>query len=127
MLLLGVAQAQDHSVMVTDDVVVTSLDRKEIRRLFTGQSGIWSDGRQVNLLLPPVDSAAMAWLSDQVLGLPPDIYHRYLLEKAYRAGRAPPKIATSVDEIIQDASDLVGVLTVLPLPAGGGFRMVRID
>jgi hypothetical protein len=127
LLLSGSAQAQEHSVMVTPDVSVQALRKKEARRLFTGQSSVWSDGRPVNLILPPMDSSAMAWLSSQVLGLPPDIYHRYLLEKAYRAGKEPPRIAASMDVIRQTADSTEAVLTVLPLPAGEGFRVVRIN
>jgi hypothetical protein len=107
-LLTGEAHAGDHSVAVTLDVQVEALGKKEVRRLFTGQSEVWSDGRPVNLILPPLESAAMAWLASEVLGLPPDIYHRYLLEKAYRAGRE-------------------AILTVLPMPLGEGFQVVRIN
>ena len=126
-LLTGPARAQDHSVAVTLDVQVQALEKKEVRRLFTGQSGAWDDGREVNLILPPVESEAMQWLASEVLGLRADIYHRYLLEKAYRAGRAPPAIAESVDAVRQRALASEGVLTVLPLPVGEGFQVVRIN
>ena len=127
MLLAGPAQAQDHTVAVTVDVDVKSLGKKEIRRLFTGQAGEWSDGRQVNLILPPMNSAAMAWLSSEVLGLPPALYHRYLLEKAYRAGRPPPKVVGSMADIVEESRTTPAVLTVLPLPVGEGFHVVRIN
>ncbi len=127
LLLSGSAQAQDHSVMVTQDVQVQTLRKKEVRRLFTGQSRVWADGRPVNLILPPMKSDAMAWLSSEVLGLPPDIYHRYLLEKAYRAGRSPPTVATSLEAIRRAAETVEAVLTVLPMPAGEGFQVVRIN
>jgi hypothetical protein len=126
-LLTGEAHAGDHSVAVTLDVQVEALGKKEVRRLFTGQSEVWSDGRQVNLILPPLESAAMAWLASEVLGLPPDIYHRYLLEKAYRAGREPPPIAESVEAITQQAKASEAILTVLPMPLGEGFQVVRIN
>ncbi len=126
-LLSGPVRAQEHSVVVTQDVIVTSLRKKEVRRLFTGQSGAWPDGRSVNLILPPLDSAAMIWLSAEVLGLSPDLYHRYLLEKAYRAGRPPPQIADSTETILKDAQSSGATLTVLPLPVGGGFVVVRIN
>jgi hypothetical protein len=127
MLLAGPAQAEDHSVVVTDDVKVQPINKKSIRRLFTGQEGQWEDGRPVNLILPPMDSEAMSWLSAQVLGLPPDIYHRYLLEKAYRAGRSPPQIAGSIEDLLELAGGSELVLTVLPLPVGDGFQVVQIN
>jgi hypothetical protein len=126
-LLAGPAQAKDHSVVVTEDVNVEVIEKKAIRRLFTGQDGEWSDGRPVNLMLPPIDSEAMSWLSAKVLGLSPDIYHRYLLEKAYRAGRPPPRIADSLEALLALASSSEHVLTVLPLPVGNGFRIVQIN
>jgi hypothetical protein len=126
-LLAGPVQAEDHSVVVTVDVKVEAINKKSIRRLFTGQEGQWVDGRPVNLILPPIDSEAMSWLSAQVLGLPPDIYHRYLLEKAYRAGRSPPQIAVSIEELLELVEGSALVLTVLPLPVGEGFQVVRIN
>ena len=125
--LMSPAHAQSHAVAVTLDVKVEALEKKEVRRLFTGQSGTWSDGRQVNLILPPLKSDAMAWLSAEVLGLPPAIYHRYLLEKAYRAGRSPPPVAESVDAIRDSAQQNEAVLTVLPAPIGQGFQVVLIN
>lgn len=134
LLLTGSASAQErstdaqaHSVMVTLDVPVQSLPKQEARRLFTGQSSTWSDGRPVNLILPPMDSSAMAWLSSKVLGLPPHVYHRYLLEKAYRAGSDPPRIVASADLIRQVTQGSEAVLTVLPVSEGEGFQVVRIN
>ena len=126
-LLSGPAQANEHSVAVSADVSVSALERKQARRLFTGQSNAWDDGRTVNLILPPMESPAMVWLSSEILGLSPAIYHRYLLEKAYRAGRAPPPVAGSIEEIRQNTAAMDAVLTVLPLPVGEGFQMVRIN
>lgn len=126
-LMSGPAQANEHSVAVSADVSVTSLERKQARRLFTGQAAAWDDGREVKLVLPPMESEAMAWLSSEILGLSPAIYHRYLLEKAYRAGRAPPPVASSVEEIRQTAVAMDAVLTVLPVPVGDGFQVVRIN
>ena len=125
-LLSGPAQANEHSVAVSADVSVSALDRKQARRLFTGQA-VWDDGREVKLILPPIESEAMAWLSTEILGISPTIYHRYLLEKAYRAGRAPPPVAASIEEIQQAAVAMDAVLTVLPLPVGDGFQVVRIN
>ena len=126
-LLAGPAQANEHAVAVSSDVTVSTLERKQARRLFTGQSGAWDDGREVKLILPPMESAAMAWLSSEILGLSPAIYHRYLLEKAYRAGRAPPPVAGSIEEIKKSVVAMDAVLTVLPLPVGDGFQVVRIN
>ena len=127
MVLLGPAWAQEHSVAVTSDVAITTLEKTQLRRLFTGQDDAWSDGREVQLILPPMDSEAMAWLSSTILGLPPDLYHRYLLEKAYRAGRAPPRVVESMDQILEESQAVPAVLTVLPLPVGTGFHVVRIN
>ena len=127
LMLCSTASAQEHAVVVSADVQLESVVKTDARKLFTGQSSTWTDGRPVNLVLPPIESEAMAWLSSQVLGLPPDIYYRYLLERAYRVGKPPPRISSSVDEIRALSGTEQGVLTVLPSPTGEGFRVVRIN
>ena len=127
LMFCSTASAQEHAVVVSADVQLESVAKTEARKLFTGQSSTWSDGRTVNLVLPPLESDAMAWLSSEVLGLPPEIYYRYLLERAYRVGKPPPKISSSVDELRALSGTEQAVLTVLPSPIGEGFRVVRIN
>jgi len=84
------AFAGDHAVVVSTRGVEVELTKRELKQMFTRQTLTWSDEQPLTVVLPLIESPAMAWLSQHILGLPPEVYHRYLLEKAYRSGDNPP-------------------------------------
>ena len=91
-VLMGMLQASagEHEVIVSAKGQEIEMSKREIKQLFTRQTMKWTDDQELTVVLPLIESAAMLWLSKNILGLPPEIYHRYLLEKAYRAGESPP-------------------------------------
>ena len=117
MLTLG-AHAGDPVVVVSPSADIETLTRKEVRQLFTLRRDSWENGLPVRLVLPPQNSAEMTWLSDRVLGLPPDVYQRFLAEQAYRSGETiPPRAdASGVTAAMVDAGDSAGVLSVTTTP-----------
>ena len=92
LFLLSVLQAfaGEHAVIVSDKGGELEMSKREVKQLFTRQTITWTNDEQLTVVLPLMQSPAMLWLSENILGLPPEIYHRYLLEKAYRAGDEPP-------------------------------------
>ena len=87
----AVAISQNGQVAISQNGQEVEMSKREVKQLFTRQKMTWMDDQRVTVVLPLIGSPAMAWLSRQVLGLPPEVYHRYLLEKAYRAGEDPPQ------------------------------------
>ena len=71
----------------------------------------------------------MAWLSDRVLGLPPDIYQRFLAEQAYRSGTSiPPRAdAPGVAAEMAAAGDAAGVLSVTSTPVRPPSVMIEVE
>ena len=90
LMLTLAAHAGDPVVVVSPSADTQTLTRKEVRQLFTLRRSSWANGLPVRLVLPPKDSAEMTWLSNRVLGLPPDVYQRFLAEQAYRSGDTVP-------------------------------------
>jgi hypothetical protein len=84
------AFADDHAVVISSKGKDLELSKREVKQMFTRQTVTWEDDQLLTVVLPLMGSPAMLWLSRTVLGLPPEVYHRYLLEKAYRAGEDPP-------------------------------------
>jgi len=123
------ALAGDPVVVVSPSAETETLTRKEVRQLFTLRRGSWANGLPVRLVLPPQDSAEMTWLSDRVLGLPPDVYQRFLAEQAYRSGETvPPRAdASGVTAAIVDAGESAGVLSVTTTPVAPPSVMIELD
>ena len=95
LLVLNVWADEQHAIVVSRRSEDIELSKREIKKLFTRQKVTWVDEERVTIVLPPIESPAMAWLSRNILGLPPDVYYRYLMEKAYRAGEDPPAMVES--------------------------------
>ena len=112
------AQAGEPVVVVSPNTEVKSLTRKEARQIFTLRRTTWMNGLPVRLLLPPRNSREMTWLSEDVLGLPPDVYQRFLAEQAYRSGDPIPASATATEvaAAISEADDSSGVVSVVSTP-----------
>ncbi len=116
-LLIGTAVANDAVVVVTEAAQTQSLTRKEAKQLFTERKRTFANGIRVKLLVPKAGSAEMAWLSEQVLGLSPGIYQRFLAEQAYRQGATPPPVLETPADAVTAAQALdsdTSLLTVLP-------------
>jgi ABC-type phosphate transport system substrate-binding protein len=117
MMTLGTL-AGEPVVVVSPSTEVKSLTRKEARQIFTLRKTTWKNGLPIRMLLPPRNSTEMTWLSEDVLGLPADVYQRFLAEQAYRSGDTiPPRAtATEVAAAITEAGDSVGVVSVVSTP-----------
>ena len=123
------AHAGEPTIVASASADVQRLTRREARQLFTLRRQVWDNGRPVQLVLPPPDSSEMTWLSNDVLGLPPDVYQRFLAEQSYRSGDVvPPRAnASGVAEAITNAGDTVGVLSVVSTPTDPPCVPVALD
>lgn len=123
------AHAGEPTIVASASADVQSLTRREARQLFTLRRQVWENGRPVQLVLPPPDSSEMAWLSNHVLGLPPDVYQRFLAEQSYRSGDlVPPRAnASGVAKAITEAGDTAGVVSVVPTPTDPPFVPVALE
>jgi hypothetical protein len=123
LLVLNVWADEQHAVVVSPKKEDIELSKREIKKFFTRQKVTWVNEERVTIVLPLIESPAMAWLSRNILGLPPDVYYRYLMEKAYRAGEDPPAF---VDSPTLTEGELV--LTVMKLEdhTGESYSVVRI-
>jgi hypothetical protein len=123
LLALNVWADEQHAVVVSRKAENIELSKREIKKLFTRQKVTWVDEESVTVVLPLIESPAMAWLSRNILGLPPDVYYRYLMEKAYRAGEDPPAL---VESPTLTEGELVLTVVKLEDHAGESFSVVRI-
>jgi hypothetical protein len=123
LLVLNVWADEQHAVVVSPKKEDIELSKREIKKFFTRQKVTWVNEERVTIVLPLIESPAMAWLSRNILGLPPDVYYRYLMEKAYRAGEDPPAF---VESPTLTEGELV--LTVMKLEdhTGESYSVVRI-
>ena len=118
-LLIGTAVSNDAVVVVTEAAETETLTRKEAKQLFTARKRTFANGTRVQLMVPKTDSAEMTWLSEQVLGLSPSVYQRFLAEQAYRQGSTPPPVLETPADAVSAAQALDGntsLLTVVPSP-----------
>lgn len=81
---------EQHAVVISQKEQTIELSKRDIKKLFTGQPVSQLQDQSLTIVLPLIESPEMLWLSQTILGLPPAVYHRYLIEKAYRAGEDPP-------------------------------------
>ena len=117
------AFAQDHTVVVSVSGQEIELTKREVKKMFTRQQITWTNDEELTVALPLLDSPAMVWLSQNVLGLPPEVYHRYLLEKAYRAGEDPPKFVATPTLVKGQVVITVAEASDVP---DEGYTIVRI-
>ncbi len=112
--------AEEPKVVISAGGEEIEMTKREVKKLFTRQELKWQD-EDLEVVLPLMDSPEMLWLSRNVLGLPPEVYHRYLLEKAYRAGEDPPKFVATPTLIKGEM-----VITVLDREAKPGEELTVI-
>lgn len=81
---------EDITLAVSKDHSVTTLTKREFHKIVSGQMTKWSDGAPVTLVLSPKGSLEMQWLSQKLLGVPEEIFRRFILEKIFRGAMKPP-------------------------------------
>jgi hypothetical protein len=117
-------------VVVTAAAETESLSHKEAKQLFTGRKTAFDNGVTVTLMLPHPTSAEMIWLADSVLGLPADIYQRFLAEQAYRRGDPPPLSLPDASAAVAAARaqrDGTSILTVVSKPPDAPLLGVNLQ
>jgi len=117
------AFGQEHTVVVSAEGQEVELTKREVKRMFTRQRVKWTNDEELTVALPLLESPAMQWLSQHILGLPPEVYHRYLLEKAYRAGEEPPQFVATPTLVKDQLVITVAKANTLPEE---GYTIVRI-
>lgn len=117
------AFGQDHTVVVSTQGQEIELTKREVKKMFTRQQIKWMNDEELTVALPLMESSAMQWLSEHVLGLPPEVYHRYLLEKAYRAGEDPPQFVATPTLVKGEVVITVAKANALP---DEGYTIIRI-
>lgn len=125
MLLFALsAHGQDDTTVVLSAAgQEIQMTRREVKKLFTRQELKWGE-EDLMVVLPLLDSPEMKWLSENVLGLPPEVYHRYLLEKAYRAGEDPPRF---VAKPVLMQGEMVITVSDTQDAKSGGFTIIRVQ
>ena len=83
------------TVAVNGEVPVQEMTRTEAKGVFSQQRRSWDGDVASLVVLPPSESESMEWLSEEVLGVRPAVFRRYLVERAYRMGYEPPLEAES--------------------------------
>jgi len=117
------AFGQEHTVVVSAEGQEVELTKREVKKMFTRQKVTWTNNEELTVALPLLESPAMKWLSQHILGLPPEVYHRYLLEKAYRAGEDPPQFVAIPTLIKGEVVITVAEANALP---DKSYTIVRI-
>jgi len=106
------AGASEYVLVVNGDVPDNQMSSREMRRMLSKQNCCWSDGLEAALILPPNSDDAMSWLSREFIGLEPDIFRRYLMERCYRLGCTPMIGVTDLQTAHDVARRTPGAITL---------------
>ena len=106
------AAAADYVIVVDEEVEEQSFTKKDLRKVLSRQSCCWGGGIEVALIFPPDEEDAMSWLLEGFVGLEPEVYRRYLMERCYRMGCVPMVGAPDLETAHEVASRTPGALTI---------------
>lgn len=112
LLLLIQAATADYVLVVNTSVPNQPISSREVRRMISKQSCCWSDGREVELILPPSSDESMEWFAREFIGLEPVIFRRYLIERCYRLGCSPMTSTDDLDTAHSLAQHSPGAITL---------------
>lgn len=97
-----------------------TLSKAEAKSIFSGKQLRWSHGKTIVLVLPPKGSAEMKWLTGHILGIPEEVYRRYLMQRVFRGKMKAPIEAGSVEETKIALARNRGAVAPIPASAVGG-------
>lgn len=128
LLFMLSAMASDYVLVVHEQTNDNPISARTLKRLISRQQCCWVDGLEVSLILPESSDDAMIWFANELTGLEPEVYQRYLMERCYRMG-CTPVIETESLRIAQDvARRTPGSLTVAhPDEIPEGMRVLKIE
>ncbi len=119
-------------VLVHKDNAVSTMTRRDLRRLFQVNKKQWDDGDQVILLLPPADSEAMAFLVKNVFKVKNvSAVSMFYLKAAFQQKLTRAPAATlSTEDAVRKIAALRGAVTLVDagtVQTPAGVRLVSIE
>jgi len=122
----GTAWAEDIVIVVNDNAPVQSLDAREVKEIYLGETGYWGDQR-----ITPVGyqdgTPIQGTFLDKVVNISENVYKTYWIKRIFREGGVPPTKAGSSEEALRMVSQSAGGITYIPasaLASAGGVREV---
>jgi ABC-type phosphate transport system substrate-binding protein len=113
-------------VVNASSVTETSLSNQQARQVLSGMSTTWSNGKPVNIVLPPRGSAASKWL-EAVIGMPEVTHRRFLLGQVFRGTARKPAEPADTDALRAALERTPGAVGVVPAGAvSPALRVVAI-
>ena len=104
---------------------VESLSMHELETVFKGEKEFWSNGKNIKLVLRPLDSKETEVLLKKVYGIPKEEFERYWLEKVYggKVKEVPVIIGSTaaVNMLVGQSQEAVA-----PLEAGSVSRWAKV-
>jgi hypothetical protein len=94
----------------------SAIDTAKLKGVLTGQTA-WPDGTTPILVQLPKGDPAMAWMAEELLGMPEKLYRRQLLERVFRGSTARPHEVDSAAEAMEFLLNTKGAAG--PVPAYG--------
>ncbi len=102
------ALAGDMTLATQNASAPETMSPKELKRLLTGQTTKWPDGTAVIVVLSEEGTPEMAWLCEEILRMPEDVYRRSLLQKVFHGIIPKPVAAADPAQAILDTAGAVG-------------------
>jgi hypothetical protein len=124
-LALLVSAASPAPVAVADSIVLvvnpsaglTRVGRRQAKRFPSGRDAKWPNGQAIVLIMPPNGSAALTWLADDVMGMPVNVYRRFLLAQVFKGVLRQPIETSSIAELQRALILREGAVSALPRSA----------
>jgi len=124
--LMGLTAGAPHAgvggftVASSASTAASAIADAKLRGVLTGQTA-WPDGTAPILVLLPKGDPAMAWMAEELLGMPEKVYRRQLLERVFRGSTARPHEVGSAAEAVEYLLETKGAVGPVPmdgLPGG---------
>ena len=94
---VSVGATADKRIVVAVSAGSTALPIKKaiMRKFFSGSLSKRRDGTPVHLILSRKGSPEMTWLCEKLLGMPEEVYRRFILARVFRGEMKKPLEATT--------------------------------
>lgn len=87
-------------VIVSDNLEVSNLSKKELENIFLGRKTMWENGKRINIAISESDSTKVSDFLSEHLGITNSRFKKYWLKKVFAGYGIAPKIFKNNDTAI---------------------------
>ena len=90
---------QEKTMVIATSIATQVMTTKKLRKYLTGQQSVWPNNTPVTIVLYPKSSSELQWLCANIIKVPPRIYRRFVIRKAFRNGVNILEVATQEEAV----------------------------